>query len=168
MCTRVRTFAYGSNMLTARVRERVPSAAAVAIGRLRAHTLKWHKRSRDGSGKCDIESTGRNEDAVWGVVFELDAAEKPALDRAEGVGNGYVERQVDVVTDRGIVTASAYVATARDPALRPYHWYKAFVVAGAKEHNLPPEYVQALEAVPSMRDPDNARTATNERLLTAS
>ena len=62
---RICTFAYGSNMLTARLRERVSSAAAVGIGRLPGHVLKWHKRSRDGSGKCDIESTGLNEEVVW-------------------------------------------------------------------------------------------------------
>lgn len=166
--SRVRTFTYGSNMLSARMRTRVPSAKAVGIGHLPAHVLKWHKRSHDGSGKCDIEKSGRNEDVVWGVLFELEALEKPALDRAEGLGNGYVERRVGVVTDRGIVRASAYVATARDPALRPYHWYKAFVVAGAREHGLPQEYIQLLETTPSNRDPDTARTVESENLLTAS
>ena len=165
--TRVRTFAYGSNMLTSRIRERVPSATVVGTGRLRAHVIRWHKRSLDGSAKCDIENTGRGDDAVWGVLFELDAAEKSALDRAEGLGKGYVERPVNVVTDDGVVTAITYVATARDPTLKPYHWYKAFALAGAKEHNLPPEYIQKLEAVLSVPDRDSARAAQNERLLTA-
>ncbi len=155
-------------MLTARLRERVPSAAAVGTGRLPGHVLKWHKRSRDGSGKCDIESTARNEDIVWGVLFELDSAEKPALDRAEGRNNGYVERQLDILTDRGTVRAVAYIATTKDPVLRPYHWYKGFVVAGAREHGLPPEYIQSIESTPSIPDPDAARAAHNERLLAAS
>lgn len=152
-------------MFAARLRERVPSAVAIGIGRLIGYALKWHKRSVDGSGKCDIESTGRNEDVVWGVLFELDASEKPALDRAEGLGNGYVERRHDVTTEGGIVTAVAYVATAKDPSLRPYHWYKAFVVAGAKDHQLPQEYVELLESAPSIPDPNSARAAENERLL---
>ncbi|MBI4189054.1 MAG: gamma-glutamylcyclotransferase [Betaproteobacteria bacterium] len=168
MGARICTFAYGSNMLTARLRERVPSAVAIGTGRLLGHVLKWHKRSRDGSGKCDAEATGRIEDVVWGVLFELNAAEKPALDRAEGLNNGYVERQVDIITDRGTVSAVAYIATATDPSLHPYHWYKAFVVAGAREHGLPQEYLQSLESAPSIPDPDSARAAQNERLLTAS
>src|SRR4030081_95179 len=70
---RVRYFAYGSNMLTARLRERVPSAAAIGIGKLVAHALRWDKRSwQGGSGKCDAEATSRNDDVVWGVLFELD------------------------------------------------------------------------------------------------
>lgn len=165
--SRVRLFVYGSNMLTTRLRERVPSAEALGIGHLPGYILKWHKPSRDGSGKCDIERSGRKEDVVWGVLFELDPVDKPALDRAEGLGKGYVERRVDVVTDRGIVRAWVYVATARDLTLRPYHWYKAFVVAGAREHGLPHEYVQLLETAASNRDSDAGRTAKNEKLLTA-
>ena len=57
---RVRYFAYSSNMLTDRLRERVPSATAIGIGQLAGHSLRWDKRSeRDGSGKCDAEATGR-------------------------------------------------------------------------------------------------------------
>ncbi len=98
--TPVRYFAYGSNMLTARLRERVPSAAAIGIGRLVGHALRWDKRSgRDRSGKCDAEATGRQEDVVWGVLFELDPDEKLALDRAEGLGVGYLDKTVQVSTD---------------------------------------------------------------------
>jgi len=168
MRARICTFAYGSNMLTARLRKRVRSAVAVGIGYLPGHVLRWHKRSRDGSGKCDAETTGRNADVVWGVLFELNAAEKPRLDDAEGLGNGYDERQVEIITDRGIVRAVAYIATAKDPSLRPYHWYKAFVVEGAREHALPQEYLQSLENAPSVPDPIPARAAENERLLTTS
>ncbi len=155
-------------MLTTRLRQRVPSAVAIDVGRLLGYVLKWHKRSQDGSGKCDAYATGQRDDFVWGVLFELDAAEKPVLDRAEGLGNGYVGRQVEIATDRGIVKALAYIATVKDSSLRPYHWYKAFVVAGAREHGLPREYLQLLEDAPSVPDPDCARAAENERLLTAS
>src|SRR4249920_812082 len=94
---RLRYFAYGSNMLTARLRERVPSATAIGIGRLEGHVLCWDKRSwRDGSGKCDAEYTGQRSDVVWGVVFEFELEEKPALDQAEGLGNGYMEKMVNI------------------------------------------------------------------------
>ena len=120
---RVRYFAYGSNMLTARLRERVPSAAAIGIGQLVGHALRWDKRSwQDGSGKCDAEATSRNDDVVWGVLFELDPEEKPALDKAEGVGAGYLEKTVNVLTEAGLVTAVTYCANDKDTTLRPYHW----------------------------------------------
>lgn len=155
-------------MLTVRLRDRVPSAVAISTGCVAGHLLRWHKQSRDGSGKCDAEFTGRNEDSVWGVLFEIDAAQKSVLDRAEGVGNGYIETHVNVVTDRGVVPAVAYVANAIDPLLRPYDWYKAFVLAGAREHGLPQEYIQTLEDFLSVPDPDVTRAAKNQSLLSLS
>src|SRR5216684_1334487 len=163
---RVRYFAYGSNMLTARLRERVPSATAIGIGQLVGHALRWDKRSwRDGSGKCDAEATCRRDDVVWGVVFELDPEDKPALDKAEGLGAGYREKAVNVLTEAGPITAVTYLATNKDASLRPYHWYKALVIAGAREHGLPPSYRSRLELVITVSDPDPARVSMHNELL---
>jgi gamma-glutamylcyclotransferase len=159
-------FAYGSNMLTERLRERVPSAMPIGIGQLPGHALRWDKRSaRDASGKCDAEATGLQEDVVWGVVFELDPDEKPALDQAEGLGAGYLEKNVNVLTDAGSVRAVTYYATDKDPSLRPYHWYKALVIAGAREHGLPIGYRSRLELVVTVSDPDPARARRQGELL---
>src|SRR5258708_12496941 len=69
----VRYFAYGSNMLTDRLRERVPSATAIGVGRLAGHQLRWDKRTgRDGSGKCDAQATRPQDNALRGVGFTLD------------------------------------------------------------------------------------------------
>jgi len=158
----VRYFAYGSNMLTDRLRERVPSATAIGIGRLGGHELRWDKRSgHDGSGKCDAEATGRQEDVVWGVVFELDPDEKSALDRAEGLGAGYMDKTVQVSTDAGPVTAVMYYAIDKDASLRPYHWYKALVIAGAREHGLPAGYRSRLELVVTVSDHNPTRAGTS-------
>jgi hypothetical protein len=46
-------FAYGSNMETARLRERMPSAKPLGVAKLSGHELRFHKRSKDGSGKCN-------------------------------------------------------------------------------------------------------------------
>jgi AIG2-like family len=146
-------FAYGANMVTARLRERVPSARPIGIGRLVGHALRWDKRSLvDGSGKCDAEATGRDEDTVWGVLFALHATDKPALDVAEGLGAGYLETTVKILTEDGPVTAIAYCAIDKDPSLRPYHWYKALVITGAREHALPSGYRSRLELEPTVAD----------------
>ncbi|MDQ2928209.1 MAG: gamma-glutamylcyclotransferase, partial [Pseudomonadota bacterium] len=65
-------FAYGSNMCSRRLRERTPSARALGVGRLPGHKLAWHMAGGDGSAKCDIVETGREEDVVWGVLYEID------------------------------------------------------------------------------------------------
>jgi Molybdopterin-binding domain of aldehyde dehydrogenase len=47
---------------------------------------------------------------------------------------------------------------------QPYSWYKDFVLAGAAEHQLPPEYVESrIGAVHASRDPDPQREQTNKR-----
>lgn len=143
---RVHTFAYGSNMLSARLKERCPSARALGVAKLPGYELRWHKRSRDGSGKGDIVPSDDSH-AVFGVVYEIDASELPALDRAEGRGCGYDRRDLQVILNGKRVTVWAYVATATDSALKPYAWYKAMVVAGAKEHGLPAPYIANLEVV---------------------
>lgn len=158
-------FAYGSNMLTRRLRERTPSACVVAVGALHGHELRWHKVSRDGSAKCDAVPTSSAAGIVHGIVFEIDVAEKASLDVVEGIGMGYKPRVVDVRTDRGTLCAWTYQATNTDHMARPYTWYKALVVAGAREHGLPDAYVTALESAASKLDHDTERTAANMRLL---
>ena len=95
------------------------------------------------------------------VVFELVPDEKPALDRAEGLGAGYMDKTVQVSTDAGPVTAVMYYAIDKDPSLRPYHWYKALVIAGAREHGLPAGYRSRLELVVTVSDHNPTRAGTS-------
>ena len=141
-------FAYGSNMSSERLRGRTPSASARGRGRLPGHGLRWHKRGRDASGKCDIVPADPPE-VVWGVLFEVAWTEKPALDAAEGLGTGYFEKEGCIVTDGGEHRALTYHASPDhiDPALRPRDWYKDHVVSGAREHGLPAGYIRMLEQV---------------------
>jgi len=141
-------FAYGSNLSTERLQARVPSARARCRGRLTRHALRWHKLGRDGSGKCDIVPTTTSS-VVWGVLFDVSRDEKHALDAVEGLGIGYFEKEVRIVTDDGERRALTYHANpARiDAALRPFDWYKDHVVRGAREHGLPADYIRELERV---------------------
>ena len=86
---------------------------------------------------------------VWGVLFDIACAEKADLDRVEGLGIGYAEREVPVVTERGERMAWTYLAKADkvDPGLRPEAWYKTHVLRGAREHGLPKDYVEMIERV---------------------
>jgi len=163
-------FAYGSNMLTRRLiaADRAPSATPVGIGYVECRRLTFNKVSRDGSGKCDAEVTGKKTDRVYGVIFEIALADKAALNKAEGLGEGYAEEHVEVVTGSSNVQVMTYIATEKESVLRPYHWYKAITVAGAVEHGLPKDYVEWLRAFESIEDPNAERRAKNEALLFAS
>lgn len=151
-------FAYGSNMSSLRLGHRLPSARPLAIAHLDAHHLRFHKRGKDGSGKCDAFETGDPGHVVTGVVFEISLPEKNRLDAIEGLGHGYDEKSVTVETVAGnAITATTYFATHIDPALKPFHWYKHHVLMGAREHGLPVEYVKRIVSTDSCPDPDAAR-----------
>jgi cation transport regulator ChaC len=158
-----RYFAYGSNLCTGRLRRRVPSATKIGAARLDGYKLCFHKVSRDGSGKADASKTGIPDDHVWGVVFELDDSQKQILDEAEGLNEGYAEGTVKVVGEDGsIQQVRAYFAesTSIDPSLRPYSWYHRYVLEGARQHELPAEYIRAcIENVISIPDPKPERDA---------
>lgn len=160
-------FGYGSNMLTRRLTatDRAPSAKAIGVGYVEGRRLTFSKVSQDGSGKCDAEGTGKKTDRVYGVIFEISQTDKAALNRAEGLGKGYAEEYVEVVTGSSNVEVVIYIATKKESVLRPYHWYKAITVAGAVEHGLPKDYVEWLRAFESIEDPNADRRAKNEALL---
>jgi len=158
-------FAYGSNMLTARLRARTPGARPVATGYVTARRLAFHKLSIDGSGKCDLAVAADDASRAYGVLYVLDPGEVPALDCAEGVGHGYRKDAISIVTSAGVVPAMTYLADRTQRGLRPYGWYKAFVVHGAVEHGLPEPYVASLRATDALVDPDVARRARNRAIL---
>lgn len=158
-------FAYGSNLLSARLRERTPSARAVGVAVLPGYALRWHKAGADGSGKCDVVAVPGETSQVQGVVYDIAWADKPALDAAEALGVGYGEQPVRVQMAHGWVIARVYVALAVVPESVPYHWYKGLVVAGAREHGLDADYIRALEAVPAKDDADTARDLRHRALV---
>lgn len=152
-------------MLSRRLRERTPSAAAVGMGFVEGYQLAFDKASRDGSGKCNIRPTDSLADRVYGVLFSIVTSEERTLDRAEGLGSGYLKCEVQVTTSNGTCSAVAYVAENTNPLLLPYDWYKEFVVRGAIEHKLPASYVRRLQMADAVPDSDAKRRSANEAIL---
>ena len=158
-------FAYGSNLLSARLRARTPSARPLGMALLEGHALKWHMASLDGSGKCDVVPSDDQACHVQGVVYEVALHEKPQLDAAESLGSGYAERQVSVRMGAETVQAWLYCALRTDPLAQPYDWYHGLVLAGAREHGLGADYIRHLETVQAKQDADAARAARHFRLV---
>lgn len=158
-------FAYGSNMHPERLRRRVPSSRLLEVAILTGHVLRFHKRGEDGSAKCNALHTGRDDDSVIGVVYEMDRVEQPLLDKVEG--RGYRVRNLRVIGDRHAYNTYAYVAHDGfiDESLKPYHWYKSLVLNGARFHALPHDYVARLLAVESAPDADPSRTEQHLAML---
>lgn len=151
-----------------RLAQRVEYLKLVTTGFLKEHQLKFHKKSHDGSGKADAFFTGGAHDQVWGVVYEIDQRSKTLLDHHEELGHSYEDRFVDIQTTNEILKeVQVYCAlSARiEQELQPYHWYKALVVHGAREHGLPNHYVEMLSTIPHWEDPDIERTENHFKII---
>jgi len=161
-------FAYGSNMLTARLRARVPSCRPLGVAWLPGHELRFHKRSKDGSGKCNA-LPAEGAAGVMGVLFSFDAIDRPGLDRAEGRGAGYDDTMVTVLDAKGrSLNVLTYLAHPDhiDNHLKPYGWYRDLVIEGSREHGLQQDYVaRRIEAVEAIEDLDRARDAEERAVL---
>jgi len=159
--------AYGSNLHPIRLTQRITSAALVATAFLPKWSLRFHKRSKDDSGKCNIV---RGSDGVRVAIFDVSIEDKRTLDQIEGVGFGYAEALLQVP---GIGECHTYVAEEGyvDEALRPYDWYRELVLGGARFHGFPQDYLKAIESIGAWPDPDAHRSArewqTVDRFRTA-
>lgn len=108
-----------------------------------------------------MQSRGQRQD---GVLFEIKTCERENLDLAEGVGFGY-DRDDSfsvILVDTGVSkTVITYIAPVQHPCLKPFDWYLALVVAGAKQHNLPEKIIT------SYRDTEFREDEKEERKLEA-
>lgn len=157
--------AYGSNMLVRRIEERLGGCRLLGAASASGLSLRFHKRGRDGSGKCDAFFTEHGGDVLHGVVYELSEQQRATLDRFEGAG--YEPRDLVVDSAGGELEVYTYVARADhiDPVLRPFPWYKSIVLAGALANGLPASYVEHLREVETVPDVDAQRVALHLALL---
>ena len=158
MNKRLKYFAYGSNLASARLLQRIPAASLDCVATLAGHRLCWRKNDSGQSGKCDIEITGEAQHLVYGVIYHMTRAEQLELDRYECSDFGYERRIIEVLGPRDeIHEAFTYFALDIDHLQQPFHWYKEHVLRGALEHDFPLHYIDAIRATPSIDDHDSDR-----------
>lgn len=157
-------FAYGSNLLSARLKARCPSARKAGNAVLSRFRLEWHKVGCDDTGKCDVLFTANPGDRVHGVAWAIRRSEMPALDYHEELDTGYYACNVPITIGSRRRLARTYRAIPVDPQLKPLDWYKRFVVDGAREHGLPEDYVARLAMTPANADEDRRRRSRNYRV----
>lgn len=146
-------FAYGSNLHPDWLWNRVPSSVPVSRVSLNNWKLYFHKISDDRSAKCNILKTDSSEDRVYGVIYRFNSNEKENLDRAEG---GYNPENLQIGKFDDVLV---YLAKKEkiDDKLLPYTWYRDIVIAGAKYHKLPEEYITFINSFKATIDPDQER-----------
>ena len=143
----MKIFCYGSNMEKVRMSTRCPSAKFLSVGTLSNWQLVFNKKSKDGSSKANL--VDRSSSQVWGVVWSIDPADKPHLDRAEGLGRGYEQMPVRVFSETmGEIDCLSYIARDQkylESNLETHKWYTDLVLLGAQQWGLPPEWILVLE-----------------------
>lgn len=158
-------FAYGSNMCTPRLARRVPTVKPVGPAWLSGHCLRWNLIGGDGSAKCNVVLTEQPQDVVHGVLFELDATRLDQLHAAEGPAYEFLE--LEVGHEQGSVIAAIYRGWPEllETGAVPMDWYRDFVLAGAREHGLPADWVDWLASVQVQPDDNPQRAAKNRQIL---
>ncbi|MGF1620380.1 MAG: gamma-glutamylcyclotransferase family protein [Rhodomicrobiaceae bacterium] len=159
-------FAYGSNMLSTRLRERCPSAEPLGLGWISGYSVVFDKEGRDGSGKATLRPDARADAAVHGVLYRVAQAEREALDRAEARYDRLDDFAVTTGLGESPILASVYIAPPKAcrSNLAPFDWYVALIESGAREHDLHPDYIGRLCGIEAAPDHDAARSALMNEL----
>jgi|SRR6267143_6687238 len=142
-------FAYGSNLSPTQMRARCPSARLMGTGCLNGYRLGFTRRSvKWGGGVADLlPEPGAH---VWGALYELSAEEFERLDFYEGVPAAYKRELVELVDMSGVRwSAWAYFVVQKSPHVTPTHAYMRTILDGAREVDLPADYLEFLQGVPS-------------------
>lgn len=152
-------FAYGSNLLTKRLRLNNPSAVRNGIGRLDDYELGFASYSTRWKGAVATVSAKKGKH-VWGSIWELDIENLKTLDEQEGVPKGiYVRLELDIVRMDGkvqkcqlykLTKEAEYIEDMQELPVdrRPSPAYLTTILLGAKESRLPKEYIDFLNKIP--------------------
>ncbi|XP_018318680.1 gamma-glutamylcyclotransferase-like [Agrilus planipennis] len=152
-------FAYGSNLLSKRIRINNPSARRVGIGKLADHRLDFITYSTRWKG-ASATIVPHKEHYVWGAIWEISNNDMPHLDRQEGVHvNIYKPLHVQVqLLNESFLECRVYMQTIIPDYVEyiehlpferfPSGIYITTILKGAEECNLPEKYVKFLKRVP--------------------
>ena len=138
------------------------------LEKIEGYKIEYSKVSKDGSGKATIIKTDNTADIVWGTISSISREEKKLLDEAEGLGKGYDELNLKIITDTGeSIYLLTYIAnvTSIDNSFEPYNWYKKIVIAGANQHNIDQVYISNFLDVNSKKDANEKRAEKELSIL---
>lgn len=149
-----------------RIKGRIRSTKPFGTASLNGYKLEFNMKSLiDGSGKCSIRHTGDSSDFVHGVLYNFDPVSLVKLDKYEGLGVCYDRLTISVEKDGELFDAITYAGLddAIVDGVLPYSWYLNYVIEGARQNRLPPEYIAFLESVPSKDDKNLERDSKNRQ-----
>ncbi|MDK1289477.1 gamma-glutamylcyclotransferase family protein [Pseudoalteromonas umbrosa] len=150
-------FAYGSNLSSLRLKQRLPLVKLKGIATLKGYKLTFNMLSTDGSAKCNIIKSPE-ESMVYGAVYVLNHEQISHLDDIEGARYDRVQFDVLIGND-DYVSVHCYVANTFVNKELPFDWYKHHVFVGAQEHGFPIDYIEMIKTQKSTADADKKKQA---------
>lgn len=129
-------FAYGSNMLKARLEQRV--GEVTKKGNFKVHGFKLTFNAGQSAGFANMEMTGNHKDFVEGVVYEMESEQLRKLDHCEGTPHFYIRACLPYNEGKGHRILFFY--TSINPMYRtelpPTAQYITTIIDGCKENCL--------------------------------
>lgn len=146
-------------MLIKRIHINNPTAVRKDIGLLKNFRLDFLTYSKRWNG-CSATIVPTENYNVWGVIWELHESNMPTLDCQEGVADKiYFPLMVNVETPNGKVLNCRVYQQCINPDYhvklyslpchrRPSPLYIETILKGARESQLPFDYIKFLETIP--------------------
>ena len=127
-------------MSSSRLKARIPSARSVTIARLDNYRFTCNKIGGDNTGYANLEYDP--ESHVYGVVYKLQPDHFNTLDLYEG---NYQRKEVRVEAGSKKLKSITYISDYTSNDLQVANWYQEHIIRGAREHQLPAEYIQTIK-----------------------
>lgn len=152
-------FAYGANMSRAVLARRGLQPVSSEAGWVDGYALAFSHRGLVFTEPAFANLEVRSGDRVHGVLHELAPRDLGRLDRIEGAEYAHMDVRVALSTGR-VVAARAYADPYPVASLRPSRRYLRCVCAGAREFELPDEWIAWLEEHPTRYVPGLSELTT--------
>lgn len=147
--SKIKYFAYGSNMNLAQMCERCPHSEKIGIGYMNDAEVCFPSFYAPwDSGMAGYRSSPGNK--MWGVIFDLDPRDLEVMRDYEDFVfgrdpelNNYNEVTVVVISNEEEIECMTYESIVTGN-YRPSLKYLQGIIQGATENNLPEEYIEKL------------------------
>ena len=145
-------FAFGSNMLEERMRNRCPSALTIKeIGLVANYRLVFNRKGDyENGGVASIVS--ESGVSVYGAIYAISKDEMESLDKIESPnGDAYFRKEIEVETIYNqTLSCFTYVAYPQGQNFFPTKKYLNWIIEGAENIGLPESYINSLKGITTL------------------
>lgn len=131
-------FAYGSNLKSSHLLSRIKYIHGAYKGYLKGYKFLYNKKSYDGTAKANISRCDNNS-RVYGVCYKIDESDFRSLHENDEKGYNSLPVWTESETTSPII-AKTFISESITTA-PPSSDYVQIVVAGARKHSLPEDYI---------------------------